>query len=194
MPEVATWFPVSIYREVNLLDENQVVELYDHSLNLRKKVPSGSDHWTGNTYATINTFNLQTDLKFAPLLQEITKNVNIFAKMHGAKNVEYKIESAWLNINDEHSFQEFHSHTGCIFSCVYWLAAPEGSGDLVFEDPKEPDMIPVKNIAEYNPLSFARINYKAEENALLIFRSYLRHMVAPCTNKTERVSIAVNFY
>ena len=42
-------------------------------------------------------------------------------------------------------------------------------------------------------LSFTRIGYEAEERKLLIFRSYLRHMVEPCKNKTPRMSIAVNY-
>jgi len=193
VPEAATWFPVTIYKENHLLSSEEALALQEYSLDLRTKVPSGANHWTGKTYATINTFDLRRHLMFQPLLNRITKHVNVFAEMHGSKNESYEIDSSWLNINDKDTFQEFHAHQGNIFSCVYWLAAPVGSGDLVFEDPKEPDMLPVKNISDYNELSFTRINYEAEENALLIFRSYLRHMVAPCTNTTPRISIAVNF-
>ena len=46
------------------------------------------------------------------------------------------MSGAWLNINSEGTFQEFHTHNNAIFSCVYWVAAPVGSGKLIFEDLK----------------------------------------------------------
>ena len=42
-------------------------------------------------------------------------------------------------------------------------------------------------------LNRQRICYAAVERRLVIFRSYLRHMVEPCKNKLPRMSIAVNF-
>ena len=65
--------------------------------------------------------------------------------------------------------------------------------NIVFEDPKQPDMLPITNIKERNDLTFQRVGYEAEERKLVIFRSYLRHMVEPCKNKSPRMSIAVNF-
>ena len=72
---------------------------------------------------------------------------------------------------------------------MYWVAAPVGSGKLIFEDPKEPDMLQIRDIKSRNSLSFTRIGYEAEERKILIFRSYLRHMVEPCKNKTPRMTI-----
>jgi len=54
-------------------------------------------------------------------------------------------------------------------------------------------MLPITNIKERNDLTFQRVGYEAEERKLVIFRSYLRHMVEPCKNKSPRMSIAVNF-
>lgn len=192
MPKVEMWFPVAIYKEDNLLSSKENKELFDHSLELRKTVPNGGEEWYGETYNTHDTFDLTNDPKFDKLLSLISDHVHNFADMHGSK-AEYKITGAWLNINEKGTFQEFHTHNNAIFSCVYWVASPEGSGKLIFEDPKEPDMLQVKKIKEKNPLSFTRIGYAAEESSLLIFRSYLRHMVEPCNNTSPRISIAVNF-
>jgi uncharacterized protein (TIGR02466 family) len=191
-PKVEMWFPVAIYKETNLLTSDQNKDLFNHSLELRKTVPNGGSEWYGDTYNTHDTLDLTNDSKFFPLLDNIQDHCHNFASMHGS-TAKYKITGAWLNINEQGTFQEFHTHNNAIFSCVYWVAAPEGSGQLIFEDPKEPDMLQVKSIKEKNPLSFTRIGYAAEEGSLLIFRSYLRHMVEPCNNTTPRVSIAVNF-
>tara|TARA_R110000824_G_scaffold381460_2_gene574163 strand:- start:387 stop:971 length:585 start_codon:yes stop_codon:yes gene_type:complete len=193
MAELAYLFPVSVYREENLLSEIELAKLKKHSLKVYKEVPCGVDSWTGNTYATLNTLNLKDDKVFTPLLNKIAEHVQSFSKMHGSENAEYDIESSWLNVNEKNSFQEFHTHNGSIFSAVYWVATPEGSGNLVFEDPKDPDMFPVKNINEHNELSYTRYTMNAQENVLILFRSYLRHMVLPCENKKPRISIAVNY-
>tara|TARA_B110000858_G_scaffold74086_1_gene86050 strand:+ start:1875 stop:2474 length:600 start_codon:yes stop_codon:yes gene_type:complete len=191
-PSVEMWFPVSIYKDTNIISQEENMKLYNRSLELQKTIPNGGKEWYGDTYNTHDTFDLTRDSTFDYLLSQIEAHVHNYAEMHGSTS-KYKLSGAWLNVNTEGTFQEFHTHNNAIFSCVYWVAAPEGSGKLIFEDPKEPDMLQIRDIKERNSLSFTRIGYKAEERKLLIFRSYLRHMVEPCKNTTPRVSIAVNF-
>jgi len=191
-PSVEMWFPVAIYKDSGIISIEENTKVYNRGLELQKTVANGGKEWYGNTYNTHDTFDLTDDEIFHPLLDQITAHAHNFAEMHGSKS-QLKMSGAWLNINSEGTFQEFHTHNNAIFSCVYWVAAPEGSGKLIFEDPKEPDMLQIRNIKSRNSLSFTRIGYKAEERKLLIFRSYLRHIVEPCNNKTPRMSIAVNF-
>jgi uncharacterized protein (TIGR02466 family) len=192
MPKVEMWFPVAVYQEDNLISQEENTELVNYSLELRKQVPSGGEDWYGDTYNTHGTYDLRKDIKFRPLLNLISMHANNFAKMHNS-DASYEISYAWLNINTENTYQELHTHNSAIFSCSYYLSAPPGSGGIVFEDPKEPDMFPLKAIGEKNALSFTRIKYAATERSLLIFRSYLRHMVQPGSNIEPRISIAVNF-
>ena len=86
-----------------------------------------------------------------------------------------------------------HTHNESTISAVYYISAPTGSGKLVFEDPREPDMLPIKNIPVRNELSFVKVGYEAKEGSLIIFRSYLRHMVTVGTNAEPRISVAFNF-
>lgn len=192
MPKVEMWFPVAIYQEEDLISPEENAELIKYALSLKDRVPSGGEDWYGDTYNTHGTYDLQKDIKFRPLLNLISMHVNNFAKMHNSE-ATYNISYAWLNINDENTYQELHTHNSAIFSCSYYLQAPPGSGGIVFEDPKEPDMFPLKSISEKNQLSFTRIQYPATERTMIAFRSYLRHMVQPGTNTEPRISIAVNF-
>ena len=192
MPNVELWFPVAIYKEENLISQEENAELVNYSLELQDKIPSGGEDWYGDTYNTHGTYDLRKDIKFRPLLNLISLHVNNFAKMHNS-NGTYEISYAWLNINSTNTYQELHTHNAAIFSCSYYLSAPDGSGGIVFEDPKEPDMFPLKEISDKNQLSFTRIKYAATERTLIAFRSYLRHMVQPGTNIEPRISIAVNF-
>jgi uncharacterized protein (TIGR02466 family) len=192
MPSVELWFPVAIYKEENLISEEENADLIKYCLELSKTVSSGGEDWYGDTYNTHGTYDLQNDIKFRPLLNLISMHVNNFASMHNS-NATYNISYAWLNINATNTYQELHTHNASIFSCSYYLSAPPGSGSIVFEDPKEPDMFPLKSISDKNQLSFTRIKYEATERTLIAFRSYLRHMVQPGTNIEPRISIAVNF-
>ena len=190
--KIELWFPVSIYTVENLCTKEENKELSKYCLDLSGHVPNGGEDWYGNTYNTHGTYELTSDLKFKPLLNLISMHVQEYAKAHNSF-VNYKIRGSWLNVSKENDFQEFHTHNDSIISAVYYLAAPTGSGALVFEDPKEPDMYPLRNIKTKNDLSFTRIKYEPVEGKLLIFRSYLRHLVEPNTNTEPRISIALNF-
>jgi len=192
MNSVEMWFPVSIYKAIDLVAIDYLHELYNHSLFIKESQPDGGDEWYGNTFTTHATYNLANDNKFDFLIATITEHVNHFAAMHNSK-ASYNLTYAWLNVNSNNTFQEFHTHNDAIFSAVFYIACPDGSGSIVFEDPKEPDMYPLKEIESKNQLSYTRIWYPPIENSLLIFRSYLRHMVEPCKNIEPRISIALNF-
>tara|TARA_Y100000004_G_C8774520_1_gene352213 strand:- start:54 stop:641 length:588 start_codon:yes stop_codon:yes gene_type:complete len=189
---VNLWFPVAIYGASEVISVEENTKIYNRGLELQKTIESGGEGWEGGTYNTFDTYNLLHDNTFYPLLEQINVHTHKFLEMHNSLS-KLKIKGAWLNINSEGTYQEFHAHNGCIFSCVYWVRSPTGSGKIVFEDPKQPDMLPITNIKERNDLTFQRVGYEAEERKLVIFRSYLRHMVEPCKNKSPRMSIAVNF-
>jgi hypothetical protein len=72
------------------------------------------------------------------------------------------------------------------------LQTPKPYPVVTFENPL-PDMLPLKNleICDINAETYHIKDMK--ENCLLIFRSYLRHMVSPLQQDGERISIAFNF-
>lgn len=192
MQKVEMWFPVAIYSAENIITAEQNELLKDHCLSIHKTVPPGGDEWVGGTYNTHQTYDLNVDRQFDPVADAVSYHVHQFAKMHNC-NGTYKNNYAWMNVANAGDWQEFHAHNANVFSAVYYVSAPAGSGRIVFEDPKEPDMFPLKSIRGKNQLSFSRINYTPKTGMLLIFRSYLRHLVEPGTNTEPRISIALNF-
>lgn len=192
MPGVEMWFPVAIYRQDDLLTEEENEIIKRSCLEIQNKTPPGGKDWVGGTYNTHGTHNLLKDSRFDNLFDKVLNCVHVFAEMHGS-NGKYKNNYSWFNISGVGDWQEFHAHNGNIFSAVYYVAAPEGSGKIIFEDPKEPDMCSLKDVPEKNILSFNRVGYKPQARTLLIFRSYLRHLVEPGKNIEPRISIAMNF-
>ena len=192
MSKVELWFPVAIYTEDNLISEDQNNLLKQHCLAIKENTPSGGSEWMGGTYNTHGTHDLSKDKIFQPVLDLVSYHVHQFAQMHNCIS-NYENNYSWMNISNGPAWQEFHSHNGNVFSAVYYVSAPEGSGRIVFEDPKEPDMCPLKTKDNRNQLSYSRVGYQPKERTLVIFRSYLRHLVEPGTNVEPRISIAMNF-
>lgn len=192
MQKVEMWFPVAIYSAEDIITVEQNNTLRNHCLAIQSTTPSGGVEWIGGTYNTHQTHDLHNDLQFQPVLDAVSYHVHQFAKMHNSAGT-YTNNYSWMNISKAGDWQEFHTHNANVFSAVYYVSAPEGSGRILFEDPKEPDMFPVKEVQGKNQLSYTRIHYTPKSGLLLIFRSYLRHLVEPGTNIDPRISIALNF-
>ena len=193
MAKIEKWFPTTIYLEKELFNHDQNSLWIDRSLEIQQLTPGGGDEWEGQTYTTHNTsYDILKDDTFRPLIEAVTYHVDQYVKAHNSIKA-YSCESAWLNISKKGNFQELHTHNESTISAVYYIAAPPGSGRIVFEDPREPDMLPIKNIPDRNELSYSKVGYAAEAGTLIIFRSYVRHMVTMNENKDPRISVAFNF-
>jgi uncharacterized protein (TIGR02466 family) len=192
MPNIRHWFPTVIYQEVNLFTTEKNKEWENICIDIRRQVKCGGHNWLGKTYTTLDTCDIQEDERFRELFDSVYYHIHQFAKQFNSTAI-YKCTASWININDVGSFQESHYHSNSIFSAVYYISVPEDSGYLVFEDPREPEMLPIRNIEELNELSYTRARYKPTEGSLIVFRSNLRHLVEPATNTKPRISIAFNF-
>jgi uncharacterized protein (TIGR02466 family) len=191
MDKIIMTFPSSFYVFENLLDNNMILNLQKRSKEIEKKYPKGGENWKCNTYNTLGTFELSNDAPFKILLDKIEEKVFEFTKAHGS-NYKYKIKESWINIYKTNDYQEYHFHPESTFSAVYFLKSSEKCAKIVFENPTEPDMLPIKDIKQYNDLSFKTYSFYPIQNSLLIFRSYMRHMVEQQTIDFERMSVAVN--
>lgn len=192
MAKVEHWFPTVIYTQENLFPQSSNDTWKETCLEISKNTETGGENWLGGTYTSLNKCNIESDDRFKILLDEVSNHVHELAKLHNSNGI-YECKTAWFNINSAGTFQEYHHHSNSIFSAIYYVTAPEGSGSVVFEDPREPEMMPVKEVNLLNSLTFVTARYKPVAGNLIIFRSHLRHLVEPGTNTDPRISIAFNF-
>lgn len=186
------WFPTAIYAAESIIDKEENQTYLNRILEIEKDIPSGGTNWQCNTYNTLGTFNLVEDLTFTPLISLIEKHVFEFVRNMGSAH-QYRCKEAWANISRKYNFQEYHTHSSRTISAVYYLDVPENSGKIYFESPLEPDMLPIENITNYNMWSHRVAWFEPQAGTLLIFRSYLRHMVEQNKTDNPRISIALNF-
>ena len=75
---------------------------------------------------------------------------------------------------------------------MYYAKIPENGGSLVLNSPKGPDMFPLKDVSTSNEFNHTWYKIQPKERSLIIFRSFVEHMVEPGKNESERISIAYN--
>lgn len=102
-------------------------------------------------------------------------------------NVEGKI-----NVQYPGDFFPVHSHTHAHISSVFYLITPENCGDLLLIDPRGDNNWTDRVDGKYSNVSYERV--KPVEGMLLLFPSYLSHMVEPNKSDKMRVSVVTNFY
>jgi uncharacterized protein (TIGR02466 family) len=190
--QISSWFPTAIYIAPNIVSPQENQDITNKILGLEKQIPQGGNNWQCNMYNTCGTYDLSKDSNFKFLFDKIDDHVFEYVRYMGS-SYKYECREAWANISYQHSFQEYHTHSDRTISAVYYASVPDNSGKIIFESPLEPDMLPIKNIDNYNYWSNRVAHFTPEAGMLIIFRSYLRHMVEMNNNTAPRISIAMNF-
>ena len=106
-----------------------------------------------------------------------------------SKEGQLHLVAAWANINSAGNWNAPHSHLPCQWSGCFYVKIDEAGGqindgNIVFLDP-----LPLG--PQFRKSSNAVMRPKT--GMMLIFPSYLMHMVEPHNNDEDRISIAFNF-
>ena len=103
--------------------------------------------------------------------------------------------SSWINCSPAGSSNSAHVHPGAEISGVLYIKVPEGSGQIVFRDPRpQAEMSHLqsklgKAFKSLNP----RFPFRPESGDLLLFPSWLMHQVEPGIGQQDmRISLALN--
>jgi uncharacterized protein (TIGR02466 family) len=128
---------------------------------------------------------------FAPLAEAA---VAVFGSAIGeCSNEDMKFSLvAWANVHNLGGYNVLHTHAGCLMSGVFYLSLPQGSGPLIFEDPRAG----VQHNAHifHGPRPNASMPFIVEPKVgqMIVFPSWLGHFVEPHLNKENRICIAIN--
>ena len=103
-----------------------------------------------------------------------------------------KITGCWANVSAPGADHRAHSHPNNYLSGVYYAQVPSGSGRIVFRDPRPQAMVLVPDARQRNPFNADQHGITPEPGDLILFHSWLTHMVEPNRSKEARISIAFN--
>ena len=132
---------------------------------------------------------------FARLARVIGRHTAAFAKalhwdLRGGRPI---IDTMWVNVLPEGGSHSSHIHTNAVLSGTYYVTVPEGSGPIVFEDPRHAMMMAAPPRRKSAPREMQ--TYVSETPApgtLLLWESWLRHEVPLNRAQGERISVSFN--
>ena len=111
---------------------------------------------------------------------------------------------AWVNISKPGSYLAKHHHPDCNLAGVLWIKAPQNSGDIVFDSPRtfDPFLQSAKNgeidsyTDDFKDKGNIHLDYyfPPTEGRILIFPSYLRHLVEENKSEEDRISVSFNIH
>ena len=101
----------------------------------------------------------------------------------------------WANINYPGNSNRPHLHPNSLFSGVYWVKAPEKSGDLMLYEPRPGVQCTMPNRKEGNlpPELWREVHYTPRAGTAVMFPAWLWHEVKTNKSNDNRVSVSFNF-
>ena len=103
------------------------------------------------------------------------------------------ITEAWLNVNDSRQCMNGEHVHGDVFSGVFYVQAPEGSGKLSIVNPGINRMWKgCQLVSQKNQFTGESIRIEPVEGNIILFPSYIPHSVETNNHDEERISISFN--
>ena len=165
--------------------------IVDHCLKYKKSTKGSKQPWHCDVFSTYENLEFVKNRIFDDIRNFMLEKANEFlSHIINLDNMQLIEYCGWVNISSKNNFQEVHIHEKNNISAVVYLKAEENNGDIVFLD-KYYDSFPLPNIRnlKYN----SRINYSPITGKYLIFKSNTPHFVNKNFQKTDRISLSLNY-
>ena len=146
-----------------------------------------------NVFGYQSPATLQQNHTFAPLFEYICQMAFKACADLDFDDVDIAITGAWLNVNDSRQCMNHEHIHGDVFSGVFYISAPEGSGKLVIQNPAINKLWKGCGLAQQkNQFTGEVISIDPVEGSIILFPSYISHSVETNDHDEERISIGFN--
>lgn len=188
MKQIEHFFPTAI-------SSIRDVEMADKMLPLVKEYLAKDEELTyewgyKNTYKAKGGLNEYEDFKeFTDWIHEQARWYLDELGYKAPKNFSTQVFASEMFEGDKHGP---HTHPNSILSGVFYLQAPEGSSDILFNDPK-PFRKYIDLEIENNTLhNYHQVFFKAEKGLLVMWQSWIEHEVPENKSKEGRITLVFN--
>ena len=186
------WWPTEIGYYDNW--NHDELNLVDYCYKIKSKTKSGGQSWISNeTYNTSNNMlSVHKDKKFKKLHKWILECVDDYIEVTKLDLVlRLEDTESWFNIYKTGDFQELHHHHAFAISAVYFLKSNPDYSPLIFR-PTFYDQLAIGR-TKGGHCNNCNVEYKAIPGRLVIFRSFLPHLVGKHNDSEDRITLAYNF-
>lgn len=113
---------------------------------------------------------------------------------------EPRVDNMWANVSPRHAFNRMHIHPGVIWSGVYYVQTPPGSGRIYFSDPRVQAQMLRPRISDDGRKradNWSEVYYEPIAGRMILFPAWLLHEVEPNLSQEagdagHRISISFN--
>ena len=133
---------------------------------------------------------------FADLVQALDAHVAAFARdlAFDLGDKALSLDSLWINILPEGGIHTGHIHPHSVISGTTYVAMPDGTSALKFEDPRLPMMMAAPGRTKDAPDDLRTFFYaKPRVGDVLLWESWLRHEVPMNMAEDDRISVSFNY-
>ena len=194
-------FATRIYRAGTIVPErlNNALEVLamslavDDAAGLKWCEKHGYPGYT--SYASLNDLAWRFP-EFARLLKVIDRHCLAYARaLHwNLRGMKPRVDSLWVNVMPEGGAHSSHIHPNAVISGTYYVATPEGSGPIVYEDPRLGLMMAAPPRKEPILREFqSHVPFHPAARTLMLWESWLRHEVPLNRAEGNRISISFNY-
>jgi len=184
-------FPTPVYikeipnaKEFNTYLENHIIKWSQQNKGVSKTNAGG---WHSTT-------DMNRKEEYNVLTKELfNMQDEIFQKEH--LTLKPVCGNMWANINYPGNSNRPHLHPNSLFSGVYWVKAPEKSGDLMLYEPRPGVQCTMPNRKEGKLPSqlWREVHYTPRAGTAVMFPAWLWHEVKPNQSNDIRISVSFNF-
>ena len=131
----------------------------------------------------------RTDLYDEPIFQDLGNHIYNVCKTIFPHIKGMQIKQMWAAINFENSYNLIHCHGNHYhLSGSYYLQVPENSGRIAFRDPRH---AAINHYWSNVHIDHGEFHWRTpQESDLMLWPSFLDHMVEPSKSKDPRVMIS----
>lgn len=204
MPSTRALFPTLLH-EAELADAALIAELHAAAQHLARQDGAGRAWCKQNRYSGYTSYASLDDLPvrdpaFGALKRKLDRHAGAFAEelAFDLKGRRLKLDSLWVNLlapgKAGGAAHSGHIHPLSVLSGTLYLATPQGSGSIRFEDPRLPMMMaaPPRRADAPEPQR-AFVTVAPRPGLILLWESWLRHEVLAGAAREPRISVSFNY-
>ena len=184
-------FPTPVY----IQEVSNAVELNQY---LEQKILQWSQQNKGVSKTNAGGWHSTTDMNRKEEYNVLTKE--LFAMQYEIFKKELLAQkpvlgNMWANINYPGNFNRPHLHPNSLFSGVYWVKAPEKSGNIMLYEPRPGAQctMPNRKKGKLPPEVWREVHYQPRAGTAIMFPAWLWHEVRPNESNDIRISVSFNF-
>jgi len=184
-------FPTPVY----IQEVSNAVELNQY---LEQKILQWSQQDKGVSKTNAGGWHSTTDMNRKEEYNVLTKELfNMQEEIFKKELLAQKpvLGNMWANINYPGNFNRPHLHPNSLFSGVYWVKAPEKSGNLMLYEPRPGvhTTMPSRKEGKLPPELWREVHYTPRAGTIVMFPAWLWHEVRTNQSNDIRISVSFNF-